>query len=115
MSDCTSTQSVECDLLENGYTFTKLDTLTNTGVARFDLMFIQRPIMSMYWEIHTGQEIKYVRFKVKSKSTNHDVKRDSNDFNAFHFTTCILCDSTSYVQLEFGCKSECRVDLYIVF
>jgi hypothetical protein len=104
---------VECDLLENGYTFTKLDTITNTGVARFDLMFVQRPITSVYWKIHAEQDLKYVRFKIKSRSVNHDVKRE--DVNSFHFTTSMLCDSTSFAQLEFGCKSECRVDLYIVF
>ena len=114
----------ECDLLENGYLFTKYTLTTNTGVAHFDLMHITRPITAVYWKIHTNQ-YRYIRFKIKSRTTSHDIKEyeHARTFNMFHFISrdissthkYFLCDSTSFVQLEFDYKSDCNVDLYIVY
>ena len=122
MSECND--NIECDLLENGYLFTKYTLTTNTGVARFDLMHITRPITCVYWKIHTDQ-YRYIRFKIKSRTVSHDIKEyeHANTFDMFHFISrdlssahkYFLCDLTSYLQLEFDYKSDCNVDLYIVY
>lgn len=122
MSDCID--DIECDLLENGYSFTKYTFTTNTGVIRFDLMHIIRPITAVYWGIHTDQ-YKYIRFKIKSRTMSHDIKEyeHARTFNMFHFISrdissahkYFLCDSSSYLQLEFDYKNDCNVDLYIVY
>lgn len=123
MSDCNDDHNnIEYDLLENGYIFSKHTFTTNTGVVRFDLTHVIRPITSVYWKIHNDQ-YKYIRFKIKSRSVNHDIKEYEHapTFNAFHFISRdlvhkhFICDSTSYIQLEFDNKTDCDVDLYIVF